>query len=125
MSAAVAIQGELISDDPRDPAAVSSGVLADLREVIRCQRELGGLLTTGQAAAVLGVTPSSVRSWAFRGRLRSVRVLGVVMVSAPEVLALHRQRLTDGLAVGGRGHKAPSLCVLTEEAWRDIDPLGE
>jgi hypothetical protein len=121
---AVAIQTELISDDPRRESE-SSGVVADLRDFIRASRELGGLLTTGQAANILGVPPGSVRTWVMRGRLTSRQILGVQMVGAPEVLALRRQRASEGVATGGRGIKAPSLRAMAEEAWRDIDPLGE
>lgn len=119
-----AIQAELISDDPRRETE-STGVVSDLREFLKASRELGGLLTTGQAAAVLNVAPGAVRSWVVRGRLKSARVLGVVMVSAPEVLAFHRQRVCEGVSVGGRGHKAASLSDLVSAAWQDIDPLGE
>lgn len=123
MSAAVALQPELISDDPRRETE-STGVLADLRAFLTATRELGGLLTAGQAAKILGVHSSSIGVWVRRGRLTARDVLGVQMVSAPEVLALHRQRLAEGVAPGGRGHKAPSLRAMAEEAWRDIDPLG-
>jgi len=122
VSAAV-IQPELISDDPRRDAE-STGVLADLRAFVQASRELGGLLTSGQAAKILGVQSAAVGVWVRRGRLSARDVLGVQMVSAPEVLALHRQRFAEGVAPGGRGNKAPSLSVLAAEAWRDIDPLG-
>lgn len=121
---AAVTQTELISDDPRRETE-SAGIVADLKEFLKSSREMGGLLTTGQAAAVLNVAPGSVRSWVLRGRLSSTRVLGIVMVAAPEVLAFHRQRLSEGLSVGGRGHKAASIRDMAREAWNDINPLGE
>lgn len=124
VSAAAAIQADLITDDPRREVA-SSGVVADLRDFIRAQRELRGLLTAGQAAKILGVHSSSIGVWVRRGRLTARDVLGVQMVSAAEVLAMHRQRTSEGLPTGGRGCKAPSLGELADEAWRDIDPFGE
>lgn len=121
---AATVQPELITDDPRCYTEFR-GVVVELKEFLKVSREMGGLLTTGQAAAILNVSPGSVRSWVFRGRLTSARVLGVVMVSAPEVLAFHRQRLLEGVSVGGRGHKAASIRDMVSEAWKDIDPLGE
>jgi hypothetical protein len=122
VSVAIALQPELITNDPRLDAE-SSGIIEDLREFVRASRELRGLLTTGQAAQILGVAPGAVRTWVLRKRLSSVRILGVVMVSAAEVLALHRQRVAEGVSSGGRGHKAPSLAVLAEAAWADIEPM--
>lgn len=123
MTAATA-HPELISDDPRRETE-SSGIIADLRAFARSSREMGGLLTTGQAAAVLKVPPSSVRVWVHRKRLSSVRILGVVMVSAPEVLAMHRQRLSEPLPVGGRGNKAATVSEMAKEAWEDIFVFAE
>lgn len=115
------VQEELISDDPRVDSR-SACIIDDLREFVRASRELRGLITTGQAAQILGVSPSAVRTWAHRKRLSSARIFGVVMVSAAEVLAFHRERLASGPAPAGK--KAPSLAALAESAWQDIDPLG-
>jgi hypothetical protein len=122
--ATATLQAELISDDPRREAE-STGAVEDLRSFIRSFREMGGLLTTGQAAAVLKVPPSSVRTWVLRGRLKSVRILDVVMVSAPEVLALHRQRISEPLPTGGRGNKAATIPDMAKEAWEDIFVFAE
>lgn len=120
----VAVQPEFLLDDARDESK-SSGIVADLKEFVRAQRELGGLLTAGQAAKILGCNSGSINVWVRRGRLTARTILGVQMVSAPEVLAMHRQRAAEGLSTGGRGVKAPSLSVLAAEAWRDIDPMGD
>lgn len=118
-----AIQPELIVDDLRRPVE-SVGIVAELREVMKAQREMGGLLTSGQAAKVLGVNSGAINVWVRRGRLTGRDVLGVLMVSASEVLAMHRQRESDGVSVGGRGLKAASIRDMAEQAWRDIDPVG-
>lgn len=120
MSAAT-YQPELIDDDPRTES--SSGIMADLREFIQASRECGGLLTPKQAAKILDVGSNQISVWASRGRLKSKVVLGVKMVSAGEVLALHRERLEEGIRTGGRGMKAPSLSDMVVGAWRDIEPL--
>lgn len=123
MSAASFLQAELISDDPRVDAQ-SAGIIAELRDFVRASREMRGLLTSGQAAKILGVNSSSINVWVRRGRLTSRDVLGVPMVSAAEVVALHRQRQQEAPSKGGRGHKAASLSDMVEAAWQDIDPLG-
>lgn len=117
--AAVA-QAELISDDPR--CEVSQGVMADVREFVQASREFHGLLTPGQACKILDVSSGQMSVWLRRGRLRSKVVLGVRMVSAGEVMALHKQRTQEGVRVGGR--KAASLADVAAAAWEDIDPLG-
>lgn len=119
---AVALQAELISDDPRQES--SQGVMADVREFIQATKEFHGLLTPGQACKILEVSPGQMSVWLRRERLRSKVVLGVRMVSAGEVMALHRERNSEGLRTGGRGLKAPSLSDLAASAWEDIDPLG-
>jgi len=119
--AIAALQPELISDDPR--CEDSQGIMADIREFVASSRECGGLLTVGQAAKILDVSSGQVSSWALRGRIKSKMVLGVRMVSAGEVLALRRERSTEALKTGGRGHKAASLADLVFSAWQDIEPL--
>jgi len=123
VSAALVLQPELISDDPRRETE-SSGVIADLREFVKASRELRGLLTVGQAARILDCHASAINVWIRRGRLQCREVVGVRMVSAAEILVMHRQRLSDEKQAGGRGVKAPSLSALAEDAWRDIDPMG-
>jgi hypothetical protein len=41
------------------------------------------------------------------------------MVSAAEILALHKERSAEDRALGGRGLKVPSLATLVEAAWQD------
>lgn len=119
---AVAAQAELISDDPRcEPA---QGIMADVREFIQASKDFHGLLTPGQACKILDVSPGQMSVWLRRERLRSKVVLGVRMVSAGEVMALHKERSSEVRSVGGRGHKAASLSELAAAAWDDIDPLG-
>lgn len=120
MSIAVS-QPELISDDPR--CEDSQGIMADIKEFMAASRECGGLLTVGQAAKILDVSPGHISTWAGRGRLKAKVVLGVRMVSAGEVLALRRERATEGVRTGGRGLKAVSLADLVAGAWEDIEPL--
>lgn len=115
-------QAELISDDPRCEA--SQGIVADIREFIAASKECGGLLTVGQAAKILGVSSSQVSVWAARGRIKAKVVIGVRMVSAKEVLALHRERLSEGVKVGRRPAGAASLSDMVSAAWQDIDPVG-
>jgi hypothetical protein len=114
-------QAELISDDPRDPS--KGGMWADIRHFIDVSRECGGLITVGQASKILGVNSGQVSVWASRGRIKSTDVLGTKMVSAGEVLALHRERQEGVQSVGGRGHKSASLADMAVSAWKDIDPL--
>ena len=122
VSAAV-LQSELTLEDPRREVE-SSGVIDDLREFVRASRELRGLLTVGQAARILNCDPSAINVWIRRGRLQCREIVGVRMVSAAEILVMHRQRLSEERQSGGRGHKAPSLAAMAAEAWRDIDPLA-
>lgn len=117
---AVALQAELISDDPR---CESQGIMADIREFMDASRECGGLLTVGQAAKILDVPSNQVSAWAGRGRIKAKVVLGVRMVSAGEVLALRKERDSDGVSLGGRGRKSASLAGLVSAAWQDIEPL--
>jgi len=119
---AIALQAELISDDPRHEA--SQGIMADVREFVQASKEFHGLLTPGQACKILEVSPGQMSVWLRRERIRSKVVLGVRMVSAGEVMALHRERNQEGIRTGGRGLKAPSLAELSAAAWEDIDPVG-
>lgn len=113
-------QAELITDDPR---IEGNGIMADILEFIQASRECGGLLTVSQAAKILDVPSNQVSAWAGRGRIKAKVVLGVRMVSAGEVLALRRERSTEGVRLGGRGLKAASLADIVSTAWEDIEPL--
>lgn len=117
---AVALQAEFAIDDPRHE---SQGIMADIREFMDASRECGGLLTVGQAAKILDVSPGHISTWAGRGRIKAKVVLGVRMVSAGEVLALKKERDSEGIRTGGRGRKAASLADLVSFAWQDIEPL--
>lgn len=119
---AIAYQAELISDDPRCEAA--PGLVSEIRDFIVASKECGGLLTVGQASKILGVPSNQVSVWAARGRIKAKVVLGVRMVSAKEVLALHRERAADGVKVGRRPVGAASLADMAVAAWHDIDPLA-
>jgi hypothetical protein len=116
----LALQAELISDDPRCDAP--RGVIADIKEFLAASKECGGLLTVGQAGKILGVSSSQVSVWASRGRIKAKVVLGVRMVSAQEVLALYRERLSEGVKVGRRPAYAATLSDMVAAAWEDIDP---
>ena len=118
MSAAITNQPELISDDPRREPT-QAGILAELQDFFRISKELRGLLTQSQAAKMLGVAHGSISSLVVRGRLSSAMVAGVRMVSAAEILALHKERSAEDRALGGRGLKVPSLSTLVEAAWQD------
>jgi hypothetical protein len=120
MSVAVT-QYDLITDDPRVEFA---GVRAGIQEFVQATKELGGLLTMTQAGKILDVPSSQVSVWAARGRIRSKVVLDVKMVSAGDVMALHKERTEEGIRTGGRGMKAPSLADIAKAAWDDIDPMG-
>jgi hypothetical protein len=117
---AVALQSEFAIDDPRQE---SQGIMADIREFMDASRECGGLLTVGQAAKILDVSPGHISTWAGRGRIKAKVVLGVRMVSAGEVLALKKERDSEGVSLGGRGRKAASLADMVSAAWQDIEPL--
>lgn len=110
-------QFELFTDDPRIER--KGGIIAEFRQFYRASQEMRGLLTTGQASKVLGVNSGMVSQWVAKGRLSSVVIADVKMVSAAEVLALYRERAEEGCYVGGRGHKAPSLRDMAESAYRD------
>jgi hypothetical protein len=118
---AAVLQPEFALDDPRNESK-SVGIVAELREFVQASRDMRGLLTVGQASKILNVTGQSINVWIRRGRLQCREVVGVRMVSAAEILALYRQLNSEDKQAGGRGIKAPSLRVLAEEAWRDIDP---
>lgn len=113
-----ASQLDLITDDPR--VSGISGAIAEFRAFYQASRELHGLLTQSQAAKILDVDSSQVCTWVRKGRLSSRVVCDVRMVSAGEVLALHKERELDGPRGGGRGRKAPSLSDLSAAAYEDV-----
>lgn len=100
-------QAEFPFDDPRLDAEVSG-----LRLVKEWKAQVklhGHLVTRAFAAEVLGCSTAQVASFTSRGRLTDVRMGPVVMVPIREVLALWHERAEEGLPVGGRGKKAPSM----------------
>jgi hypothetical protein len=115
----IAAQAELISDDPRCES--SKGVLADVREFVQASRDLHGLLTPGQACKILNVSTGQMSVWLSRGRITSKVILGVRMVSAGEVMALHRERNSEEIKAGRRPLGSPSLSDLASSAWSDMD----
>jgi hypothetical protein len=98
----------------------SSGVVAEIRQIYRASKQYGGLLSQSQAARILCVGSANISSLVLRGRLSSVWVAGVRMVSGAEVLALHKERSAEDRALGGRGLKSPSLASMVDAAWQDI-----
>lgn len=115
---AAAQQYDLITDDPRVDS--DSSFLAELGEYLRAARELRGLMTQSQAKRILQVPSGQISTWITRGRLSSRMVVGVRMVSAAEVVALHKERQHEIRKSGGRGIKAPSLAELAQAAWEDM-----
>lgn len=100
-------QAEFPFDDPRIDEDLSA------RELYRLWKEAtalhGDLVTRAFAAALLGCSTSQVSVWATRGRLSDVAIGPVRMVPIREVLALWNERAKEGIPVGGRGKKAPSM----------------
>jgi len=113
-----AARPELISDDPRRAPSFADD-LAELQTYFDLTREHGELLTSSQAALILGVTTGQIATWRARGRITSFLVLGVPMVPASEVAALYRERAASISHRGGRGVKAPSLAALVRAGYRD------
>lgn len=102
-------QFELINDDPRVDEA-DLGPLELLRAWRKAHAEHpGGLLARPLAAEILGVSGGHIATWCGRGRLTDVVIGPCRLVPADEVIALWKERKEQGLAVGGRGHKLPSM----------------
>lgn len=101
-------QYELITDDPR----VDAEELGPL-QVIRAYREAkklhGDLISRPLACEILGVSGGQLAVWCIRGRLTDVAIGPVKLVPSDEVIALWKERHQGGFAVGGRGHKLPSM----------------
>jgi hypothetical protein len=116
---AVIAQDEFELKDARIESP-SCGVFAELRDFYKASKALGGLLTQTQAARILEIHSGSISSLVLRGRLSSVVVGGIRMVSAAEILALHKERSAADRSLGGRGLKAPVLSDMIEGAWEDI-----
>lgn len=113
-----ALQADMFPDLPSSDA--SCGVVAELRQFYRASRELRGLLTQSQASRILNCQTGVISNLISRGRLSFREVAGVRMVSAAEILALHKERDSESRNVGGRGLKAPSLSQLADAAWDDM-----
>lgn len=105
----LADQAEFPFDDPRID---EQGDLS-ARELYRLWKEAkalhGDLVTRAFAAALLGCSTSQVSVWATRGRLSDVAIGPVHLVPIREVIALWNERAKEGIPVGGRGKKAPSM----------------
>lgn len=105
-------QFELINDDPR----VDEGDIGPL-ELLRAWRKAhaehpGGLLARPLAAEILGCSTGQIATWCGRGRLTDVVIGPVRLVPADEVIALWKERKEQGLSVGGRGKKLPSMAEM-------------
>lgn len=118
---ATAQQYDLITDDPRceenGPKAIQ-----EFRRFRDLQKEHGNLLTTGQAARIIGVPTSQIGAWVGRQRFTSFLVMGARMIPAAEVIALYKERTEEGIRTGaGQGSKAPSLAEMARLMWHDLD----
>lgn len=108
-SASVAEQFELIKDDPR----VDDSEMGPI-QLLRAWKQAysdhpGGLIARPLAAAILGISTAHVANLCARGRLSDVSIGPCKLVSAAEVEALWEERKRNGLSVGGRGKKLPSM----------------
>lgn len=108
-SASTAEQFELISDDPR----VDDADLGPL-QLIRAWRKAnadhpGGLIARPLAAEILGISTAHISSLVGRGRFTDVAIGPCKLLPVDEVMALWRERRDEGLSVGGRGKKLPSM----------------
>ncbi len=120
---ASAEQFDLITDDPR---AEEKGpkAIQEWKRFRALQKEYGSLLTGGQAARILGVSPGQVGSWVGRQRFTSFSVMGSRMIPASEVIALYKERTEQGIRTGaGQGAKAPSLAEMAKLMWDDLDTV--
>ena len=98
---------ELISDDPRCPG---SEAVADVQLLCESVEEHGPLISTGQAARVLGCSAQQVGVWTKRGKFTRVAVLGGVMVPVAEIEAYKRLRDSGGL-VSAKGKNGRTVSV--------------
>lgn len=107
--ACTAEQFELISDDPRvDESDV--GPLELIRQWRKAHADHpGGLVTRPFAAELLGISTSQIGVWTLSGRLTDVVIGPARMLPVDEVMAMWRERREQGLSVGGRGKKLPSM----------------
>lgn len=114
-------QFDLITDDPRTDDAGPSAI-KEFRRFRSLQKEHGNLLTSGQAARILGVPSSQVSAWVARQRFTSFVCMGARMIPASEVIALYKERTEQGIRTGaGQGMKAPSLAEMARLMWDDLD----
>lgn len=119
--ALAAEQFDLITDDPRTDDAGPSAI-REFRRFRALQKEHGNLLTSGQAARILGVSSNQVSSWVARQRFTSFLVMGARMIPAAEVIALYKERTEQGIRTGaGQGSKAPSLAEMARLMWNDLE----
>lgn len=108
-NASTAEQVELITDDPRVDAG-EVGPLELLRQWRKANAEHpNGLLARPLAAEILGVSTAQISSWVGRGRLTDICIGPCKLLCADEVIALRKERMEEGLSVGGRGKKLPSM----------------
>lgn len=118
--ALAAQQFDLITDDPRIEENSPKGI-QEFRRFRALQKEHGNLLTSGQAARILGVSSNQVSSWVGRQRFTSFLCMGARMIPAAEVIALYKERTEEGIRTGaGQGSKAPSLAEMARLMWNDL-----
>jgi len=117
---ATAQQFDLITDDPRLDES-GPNAIKEFKRFRALQKEHGNLLTVSQAARILEVSSSQVSVWVARQRFTSFLCLGATMIPASEVFALFKERTEQGIRVGGRNSKAPSLAEMARLMWQDLD----
>lgn len=117
---ATAEQFDLITDDPRVDDS-GPNAIKEFKRFRALQKEHGNLLTVSQAARILEVSSGQVSVWVSRQRFTSFVCLGATMIPAAEVVALYKERTEQGIRVGGRNAKAPSLAELAKLMWQDLD----
>lgn len=98
---------ELISDDPR---CEGSADVADVQTLREAAAEHGVLISSAQAAKVLGCTSGQMRVWTQRGKFTRIEGLGGVMVPLAEVEAYKRLR-DSGELVQSKGRNGRTVPV--------------
>lgn len=85
-----------------------------------------GLMTSGQAARVIGVPLGTIGTWIARGRFTVMHVLGATMLPQQEVAAMRFwYREASATAARGRGQKAPTAAELVKAGWGDMKELSD
>ena len=102
---------ELISDDPRCEA---SQAVSDLQTLTEAVEQHGTLISTGQAAKIIGCSVQQVAVYAKRGKFTRIAVLGGVMVPVDEVRAYKRLKEAGALPHAGRGHRRVPMSELVK-----------